>query len=244
LRRGASSRTGDAARAATGYTTADVEVILLGFLSGLRPATSQAAVFALLRAPAAARTLLAFSVTGLLFSIVIGLIGVGALDGAGNAFGRSKFTDVFDIVAGVAALGFAAGVQRGGLDRRRERGERTHGRATSAIAVRLRHPSLKTAATAGIATHVPGLIYLVALNGIAAKSPGPAEALVQVVVYNLLWFTLPLGALALVLRSPATATAFLDRLTAWARDHQDRLLVALFGGLGVYLTVKGILGLM
>ena len=117
------------------------------------------------------------------------------------------------------------------------------GRTTSAIAARLQHPSLATAATAGIATHVPGLIYLVALNTIAADNPRPAAAFAQVALYNLLWFAIPLGALVLVLRSPATATAFLDRLTAWARRHQDRLLVVLFGALGVYLTIKGIVAL-
>ena len=102
------------------------------------------------------------------------------------------------------ALGFAVGVQRGGLDRRRGRppGRRIV-RARGATAA----PSLATAATAGVATHVPGLIYLVALNAIAAEDPGPAEALAQVAIYNVLWFAIPLGALALVLRSPATATA-------------------------------------
>ena len=226
------------------YQPPEMEVIVLGLISALRPATSQAAVFALLRAPLAARTLLAFAVAGLAMSILVGLLLVGALSGAGQAFGDSAVSDVVDIILGVAALGFAAGVQRGDLDRRRERAPgRAPGRATSAIAVRLRNPSVVTAATAGAATHVPGLIYLVALNAIAAGDPGPASAFVQVVVYNLLWFAIPLGALALVLRSPATATAFVDRLTAWARSHQDRLLVTLFGALGIYLVAKGIYGL-
>ena len=109
--------------------------------------------------------------------------------------------------------------------------------------MRLRRPSLATAATAGVATHLPGLIYLVALNAIAARNPGPATALAQVAIYNVLWFAIPLGALALVLRSPATATAYLNRLTAWARRHQNRLVVALFGALGAYLTAKGLLGI-
>ena len=47
----------------------------------------------------------------------------------------------------------------------------------------------------------------------------------------------------LVLRSPATATAFLDRLTAWARRNEQRLIVGLFGALGLYLTIKGVVGL-
>jgi hypothetical protein len=228
------------------YQPPEMEVIVLGLISALRPATSQAAVFAMLRTPMAARTLFFFAAAGLTASILVGLIGVGALSGAGQVVGESTVADVFDILLGVAALGFAAGVQRGELDRRRSNREpgRAPGRATSAITGRLKNPSAMTAATAGVATHVPGLIYLVALNAIAAGDPGPGSALAQVVVYNLLWFAIPLGALALVLRSPATATAFVDRLTAWARSHQDRLLVALFGILGIYLVAKGVLGIV
>src|SRR4051812_24591359 len=217
-----------------------MEVIVLGLISALRPATSQAAVFALLRAPAAARTLLVFAAAGLTVSMLVGLIGVGALNGAGGVFGHSTVADVFNLLAGVAALGFAVGIQRGGLE---NRSPRSPGRATSAIAVRLRRPSLKTAATAGVATHVPGLIYLVALNAIAAEDPGPAAAFAQVAIYNLLWFAIPLGALALVLRSPATATAYLDRLTGWARRHESRLLLAVFSVLGIYLVAKGLIGI-
>ena len=69
------------------------------------------------------------------------------------------------------------------------------------------------------------------------------EASAQVALYNLLWFAIPLGALVLVLRSPATAAAFLDRMTAWARRHEDPLIVAVFGALGIYLCVNGLLAL-
>ena len=54
---------------------------------------------------------------------------------------------------------------------------------------------------------------------------------------------MPLAALVLALRSPQTAGVYLDRVSAWARRHQDRLLVVIFGGLGIYLVVKGTLAL-
>jgi hypothetical protein len=94
-----------------------------------------------------------------------------------------------------------------------------------------------------VATHVPGLIYIVALNAISAGDPGPAAITFQVALYNLLWFAVPIAALALAIRSPRTAAMYLDRLTAWARGHQERLVIALFGALGVYLIVKGIVSL-
>src|SRR4051794_18851068 len=217
-----------------------MEVIVLGLLSALRPATSQAAVFALLRAPEAARTLLAFAAAGLTASMLVGVLGVGAFSGAGEAFGHTSVTAVFDLLAGAAALAFAARVRGRGLE---HRSSRSPGRATAAIAGRLAHPTLKTAATAGVATHVPGVIYLVALNAIAGEDPGPAEALVQIALYNTLWFAIPLGALVLVLRSPATATAYVDSLTGWARSHEQRLIVGVSTALGLYLAGRGLLAI-
>jgi hypothetical protein len=217
-----------------------LEVLVLGIISGVRPATSQAAVFALLRTPTAVRALLAFCVAGLLASFAVGLVVVFAFGGAGAAVGRSTFSAVFAFVAGVASLGFAAGIARGGLPRRNAG---SSPRTPSKLAERLRRPSTATAAAAGVATHIPGLIYLVALNSIAAGRPTVVSAAVQVLVYDLLWFAIPLTALTFAVRSPATARTYLDRATEIARRHQERLLVALFGALGVYLIVKGIIEL-
>ena len=219
-----------------------LEVLILGLISAVRPATSQAAVFALLRSNAAHRSLLVFTVTGFVASVAIGLVVVLGFGGAQEAAGESTFAAVFDVVVGVAALGFAAGVQRGRLTRPRA-GNRTGGR-TSEIAERLHNASPLAAAVAGVATHVPGLLYLIALNAIAAGSPAPLSALAQVAVYNALWFALPISALILAIRSPQSAAALLDRLTAYAREHQDGLIIVIFGGVGLYLTVKGVAALL
>ncbi len=216
-------------------------MVVLGILSGLRPATSQVAVFALLRSPTAVRSLLAFCIAGLLSSLLVGLLVVFAFDGVGTAVGHSTFSAVFTIVAGVAAIGFSAGIARGGMPKRRA--ERPESGRSSKLAERLRRPSTATAAAAGVATHVPGLIYLVALNSITAGRPTVMSAFAQVLVYDVLWFAIPLTALTVAVRSPATARTYLDAATAFAQRHQDRLLVALFGALGVYLIVKGIIEL-
>ena len=221
-----------------------LEVIILGLISAVRPATSQAAVFALLRSTTARRSLLVFTLTGFAFSVGIGLVVVIGFDGARMAAGESTFAALFDLVAGVAALGFAMGVHRGRLTRPRPTpGGRTSGR-TSAVAERLRNASPWAAALAGVATHVPGLLYLVALNAIAAGSPSAVWALTQIAVYNALWFSLPFAALVVAIRSPQTAELLLDQLTAYAREHQDRLIIVIFGGVGLYLTVKGVAALL
>ena len=96
---------------------------------------------------------------------------------------------------------------------------------------------------AGVVTHVPGLIYLVALNAIAAEEPGAVTAVVQLAVYNVLWFAVPIAALALV-DPAARACARVPRAaTRWGREHEQILVVVTLAALGVYLTLKGLIRL-
>jgi Sap, sulfolipid-1-addressing protein len=218
------------------------ELLALGLLSALRPATSQAAVVALLRAPDPRRLLLVFTLAGLIVSVAVGTLIVVAFDGAGNLVGRSSFAAVFDLLAGVAALAFAAGLKQGRVSAPHRAASTT--KTPSRITTRLSHPSPSTAAVAGVATHVPGLIYLVVLNAIAAESFGSVTATFYVAVYNLLWFALPIVALALAVLSPGTANVYLSRGAAWARANEQWLLVASFAVVGVYLVIKGLVALV
>jgi hypothetical protein len=219
------------------------ELLALGVLSGVRPATSQAAVVALVRAPGASRLLLAFTLAGFVVSVAVGTVIVVAFDGAGASLGRSTFAAVFDVLAGVAALAFAAGLKQGRVNAPRRR-PRPESNGTSSLTARLRHPSTATAAVAGIGTHVPGLIYLVALNAIAAENLGPAVSTIWVAVYNALWFAVPAAAFALSVVAPGTTDAYFERASGWARAHQEPLLIATFAGLGAYLMIKGLLALV
>jgi hypothetical protein len=217
-----------------------IETLVLGVISGLRPATSQAAVIALLRTPDPRRTLLFFLVAGFASSMVFGLVLVLAFHGARVELGGSTFTAAFNLAAGVAALAFAFGYREGRLSLpRRERRVRSTDGAGARLARRLRDPSVLTAAVAGVATHIPGLIYLVALNAIAADGPSPAAAAAQVGIYNLLWFMVPIAALALAILRPGRAPEYLERATGWGRRHEQPLVAATLAVFGVYFTVKG-----
>ncbi len=221
-----------------------IETFALGVVSGLRPATSQAAVIALLKTPDPRRALLFFLLAGFLWSMVVGLVLVLALHGARVNLGGSTFTALFDLVAGVAALAFAIGYHQGRVTMsRRERRVRSTNGAGARLAQRLRNPSVLAAAVAGVATHIPGLIYLVALNSIAAGDPSPASAAVEVAIYNALWFAFPIAALALAILRPGRAPAYLERATRWGRQHEQVLVVATLTVLGAYLTVKGLVRL-
>jgi hypothetical protein len=103
---------------------------------------------------------------------------------------------------------------------------------------------LRVAAAAGIGTHLPGLIYLVALKAIACERPAPVDAVLQVAISDALWFLVPLASLVLVVVRPDAALAHLDAATAWVRRHEHAILVSGSLVLGVYLVVKGTASLL
>ena len=222
-----------------------LEALVLGLFSGLRPGTSLAAVLALLRTPRPQRLLLFFTVAGFASSWAVGLVVIGVFHGADVAVGGSTFTAVLDVAFGAAALGFAAGLQRGWVQPGRRRSSRpSESSASSRFGERLRDPSAGVAAAAGVGTHLPGLICLVALNAIASGRPGPVDAALQVAIYDALWFLVPLASLVLAVVRPSAAVAYLDAGTAWVRRHEHAIVVSGSFVLGAYLVVKGAAGLL
>jgi len=223
----------------------NLEALVLGLFSGLRPGTSLAAVLALLKTPAPQRLLLAFTVAGFASTWAIGLLVVGVFHGADVAVGGSSFTAVLDVGFGAAALGFAAGLQRGWVQPPHRGVSSPSARTSSSRFARgLRNPSVRVAAVAGIGTHLPGLIYLAALNSIAAERPAPVDVALQVAIYDALWFLVPIASLVLVTVRPGAAPAYLDAATAWVRGHQNAILARGSLALGAYLIVKGTASLL
>jgi Sap, sulfolipid-1-addressing protein len=218
------------------------EAVILALASAVRPSTSLAAVYALLRASRPRVLLAAFCACGFAASAGVGVLVVAVLHGVALPGGESRFVEIVDIVAGVAAIGFAAGIWFGeGMERVRRRRTREE---PSWVGRTLREPSLRIAGFVGVATHVPGLFYLVALNAIAAGNPGFAEAVVQVLVYNGIWFAVPLAALVLARRRPEDARDLIERINGWMRAHDEAILIVVFGLVGLFLVVKGVVGLV
>jgi hypothetical protein len=214
-----------------------IEAVILALASAIRPSTSLAAVYALLSTPRPRELLAPFIVFGFAVSAGIGILVVTVLHGVDLPGGRSDFTAVVDIAAGVAALGFAAGVWSGRVSRPRRRSEPSE---PSWPVRMLRRPSLKVAAGAGVMTHVPGLFYLVALNAIAAHQPALGEAVVEVLIYNAIWFSVPIAAFVFARRRPVEAHDLMSRVNDWGRRHQQVVAVSLFAVVGVFLIVKGL----
>jgi hypothetical protein len=136
------------------------EALVLALTSVVRP-TSAAAVYAMLSTDRAARLLLAYLLAGLAFTLVIGVGAVNLLVPVTRAQAPEAARTVLDLVLGTAALGYAAGMLSGVVQRRERRPE-PHGR--SWITDRLSNLSLSGAAVLGVLTHLPGLFYLAALK--------------------------------------------------------------------------------
>src|SRR5215207_501295 len=160
------------------------------------------------------------------------------------AIGGSGLAAILDIALGAAGIGVCGGLQKGWVQ---PRAPRTQSAPATGMRSRFRHlrdGSPRLAAAAGIGTHLPGLVYFVALNAIAFDRPGLVDAGVQVAIYDTLWFLIPFVSLFLVIARPGAAPRYLEAATAWVRRHEHGVLLAGSLVLGVYLVVKGTLGVL
>lgn len=216
-----------------------VEAIVLGLLSAVR-ATPLALVSGFLLTRTPARLVAAYLLGGLAVSLPVG---IGAVLVFGATAGTSESgvgRDVVDLVLGVAALVYAVGYATGRFERAPAAGPGRLG----ALTERLRQPSVPVAAAAGVTTNLPGLYYLAALVAILEMQPGPANAVFQVLVYNVLRFALPAAALALVVLRPERARRITDAVLAWGRRHRRLLIIGIATVVGLYLVVRGAGGLL
>jgi hypothetical protein len=215
-----------------------LEVILLGLASTVRP-TSMAAVCALLATAAPRRLMVVYVCAGMAFTIGVGVIVVVALSGVDIQRGGDHAKGIAEIVGGWALLLLAVLI----ATRRIPVGG--SGDAPDLLGrwqpLLDRRITLRTAAIAGPATHVPGLFYLIALNVIVAGNPAAADALLELLLYNVLWFAVPLAALIVSVARPDLARSLLDGVQKWAWQHSRGILLALSLVIGAGLIVRGAL---
>jgi len=214
------------------------EVVLLALASTIRP-TSLAAVYAILSTDAPRRLMTAYIAVGIAFTVAIGLLILGALDGVGMQSGSSSAKGIADLVAGALALGFGVLVLTGRIaGRRADEAPRAPRRWAALLERRL---TLRGAALVGPATHIPGLFYLIALNVIAAYGSATPQAVLQVLLFNALWFALPIAALAICIADPAAARRGIGAIEAWTRRHARAILMVISLIVGAALIVRGAL---
>jgi len=211
------------------------EALLLALSSVMRP-TTLAAVYAMVSRPTARSLLRAYLFTGLAFSLAVGVAVVVVLHGYTTAALSTFWRALLDIALGAAACGYAIGVGTG----RRSGRDRKPSRTTAWIDRRLDTLTPTRAAVIGLVTHLPGLVYLAALNAISVAAARPVGAVAQVVTYNVIWYSVAIAALVVSVVRPAASRDLVEKADAAVRRHGRSIVVTLFGLIGVYLIGKGI----
>lgn len=215
-----------------------IEIVLLALASTVRP-TSLAAVYALLASRAPRRLMIVYVVAGLAFTVTFGVVVISAFNGIDIGSGTDRTKGIAEIVAGVLILAFAVGVLTGRIGGRQADDAP---KAPSRWSTRFRREvTPATAAFLGPATHIPGLFYLVALNVIIAHEPDWPQGLVEVVIYNVVWFALPLLALAICIVKPQAARDTIAAVEGWTKDHIRQIVVVVSFVAGAGLIVRGAL---
>ncbi|HLU58135.1 MAG TPA: GAP family protein [Pseudonocardia sp.] len=215
------------------------EALVLAATTVIRP-TGVAAVLAMLAAPHPRRLLMAYIVAGLAFSVSVGTLVVVLLGGLRSAGASPTSRPALDLLLGAGALACAAVTAAG-------RGPRWGVDAPDAgdgwMRRRLSNMTPPGAAAAGVLTHLPGVVYLAALNAIARSAPGVVSGLLQVGIYNAIWFSLAVAALVLSIRHPAVPRQLIGRAAGVVQRRQRAIITCFCGGLGGYLLVSGLVGL-
>ena len=76
---------------------------------------------------------------------------------------------------------------------------------------------------------------------IAAHQPSIPGGLAEVLVYNVVWFALPIGALAVCVFDPPAARRAVDQLRMWALRHTHTLLLTVSLVAGAGLVIRGLM---
>jgi hypothetical protein len=215
-----------------------VEVIVLALASTIRP-TSLAAVYALLSGDEPRRLMIVYVVAGLAFTIAFGLLVIWVFSGINVSAGSGHTKAIAEIAGGVIALGFAAAVASGRIGGRPAGDAPKPSRRWDKL---LQHRlTLRTATIAGPMTHIPGVFYLIALNIIVAHVPKVPRGLLEVLIYNAIWFALPITALAVSIVRPAAARDAIGAIQHWTKDHTPVILMIVSLAIGAGLIVRGLL---
>jgi Sap, sulfolipid-1-addressing protein len=215
-----------------------VQIVLLALASGLRPA-GFVAVYALVRDESPSRLMSAYVAAGFAFTLAVGLVLLLVFSGIDLRAGTNRTRAIAEIVAGVLAiaLGMVVALRRGPL---RKNVDAPGGTNRLRSGLQRRQITTRTAALAGALTHIPGLLYLLAIDLIVSQEPGVGRELVQVGIYDAVWFALPILALAVCVIEPAAARAGLQILERWATAHAKTLVTIIAFGVGGWLLIDGL----
>jgi Sap, sulfolipid-1-addressing protein len=214
-----------------------VQLIVLALATAVRPA-SLAAIYALLGSHSPRRLMVAYVLTGAAFTISFGLLVIWVFHGVAIPAGRRHPPASVEIIGGVVAIAFGFLLLSGRIGRAHPvEAPRPPSRWTTLLYERV---TVRTAAVAGPATHLPGIFYLLALDLIVSYQTKSHLGLVSLLLYNGIWFSLPITALAICVIDPEAASERIKSVERWARRYARAVLVVVSFGIGTALLVGGL----
>jgi Sap, sulfolipid-1-addressing protein len=206
------------------------DALALAVLSIIRPTTA-AAVWAMLVSTRPRRLIGSYLLAGLAVSLTVGIVVVLA---AGQLWSPRELASSRGgvlVVLGVVALLMSAAVGFGWVPRFR---------LAPAAERRPRALSPVGAAVAGVVTHLPGVFYLAGLSAIVATGAAAAGSTLQVVVYNVIWFSPAIVALGVCVFGTVPSAERTARIASRVRAHQTAVLTVCSGVVGIWLIAEGI----
>ena len=220
------------------------EALALGLLSAVR-GVPLAIVYIALLSERPRPLLVAYLVAGIAVTLGVGIVVVTWLQAGAPTSEATTGRFGVDLVLGILAMVWSALRLAGREPRRRPQRDRKRSTVLpEALDRRLRPPTPRVLAAAGVVTNLPGLYYLAALVAILQTHPTVVGGIVQVAIYTLLRFAVPIAALALVVLRPDRTLETVQGAHEWSRRHAKVLIAVAVGLVGIYLTGKGLVGLL
>lgn len=219
-------------------------IIPLAIAAAVYP-TLLAGVIVLLAREKPVAMLGAFLAGGVLISLTAGLIIVFVLGGAVSTKNQKSASSTVDLIIGILSIVLAALLLR----RRRageSRGARTKPRkeGPSWTERTLGEGSVWAAFGAGLFLNIPGIWYLDALKDISKADAGTAATIGAVLLFIVIMFALAELPLVGYVVDPAGTQVRVQGFQGWMSNHAITVAIWAAALIGVYLTTKGIVGVV
>ena len=223
------------------------DIFLLSLVAAAN-ATLLAAVTVMLFLPNPKRLLLGYLLGALLVSLTLGFVIVfAAPDPAATNTSQNTLSPGMDIALGLIAL-LVAYVLGSGQDERlkhrRKKKQEGAEKSPSKVEQLLGRGSARVTFAVGVVFSLPGFSYLAALRELDKLNYGTVPTILVVLGFNvmlLLLLEVPLVGYAV---APERTVVEVQRFRAWLTRSGRGIAVKGFAGVGVFLVVRGVIGLL
>jgi uncharacterized membrane protein len=219
-------------------TSVDIEVVLVGLVAMLEPATLVSSVLALVLGERPLRTGFWFYIGGLGATLAVGVVAAFALGNAAASRTSTPKTwvSVFSVIAGMLLLAYVARTVRRPIDPQKTA---DHIERMSKVASA---PAIAIVGAGAVLANA-GVFMVIALKAISQLNPSAGQYLVDWVLFALASM-LPLGiALAMLALARARTMPILVAARRWIERHARTVALILMVALAVSLLREGISGL-